>query len=57
MMVLKEARQAALFEKSAQKLLLIWTVVVKTPMVQILFVHKRSAFSVRFSRSNQPCPN
>jgi hypothetical protein len=34
-------KQAALFEKSAQKLLLNWTVVVKTPVTQI----KKSFFA------------
>jgi hypothetical protein len=31
----KEVRQAALFEKSAQKLFLIWTVLVKPPLAHI----------------------
>jgi hypothetical protein len=50
MISLREVTQAALFEKSAQKLLLILTVVAKTPVAQIkevflvLFVHKKNCF-------------
>jgi hypothetical protein len=47
---LKEVKEAALFEKSAQKLLLIWATGVFNSTVQIkkvflvLFVHKKNCF-------------
>jgi hypothetical protein len=47
---LKDVKQAALFEKSAQKLLLIWATGVFNSTVQIkkvflvLFVHKKNCF-------------
>jgi hypothetical protein len=50
MISLKKVKKAALFEKSAQKLLLDWTVHVKTPVAQnkkvflVLFVHKKNCF-------------